>query len=640
MRLLLVEFFPGALRRNERSLLFPFLKGLAQARGVETLWLRYGGGVAHLVDACGRRAPAARLPEEDLRSLSRRLERFGPTHVASSHALDPEAAALLASRVPRAKQLVMPLPGALPPEADPSGDPGHCGWFLDWLGVPDPAAAGRPIVEAAVPDYRAAPANKAARTGNSHLTLAGGTLCANRRTLEGNPHFARLPGLEHRGCSFCTSALKPSLSSPGADPLPLIELQFREILKARGAGGGRKRRYEFFDIHAFWRFDEVFDLILRLKVPPAVFLFNPRIDDVLRLRSRIERVLPALARAGHEVLMLSMGAENFSERENERFNKGISLAQVDEFLALTKEWERAYPGVFRPFKAGGGFAELGFILFTPWTTLEDLRLNLTRAADRRFPARGYWLYSTLLLKADTPILRLAEAEGGIVAERFPDPGQAYGLFKNEGETGDLAAWRFRDAKTADFFAMLVRICAADRDGPGCPFFRGDPAFALAAELLGEANLRGPTMPLEIGLRLLDLLEAAREPYSREALLYEAVERAAARAESPPPPVASPLSLQAKAVQRVVDRLSRGQGEFSGVRFKPVLEVEEPGSRCIRLALSFAGPPLVVDLLDAGSNQPYYLRSRRFLAVYHKDSPPPGPRERAVLERLLGVLDDL
>ena len=638
MRLLLIEFFPGALRRNERSLLFPFLKGLAQARGIETLWLRYGGDVAHLDGAPGRCAPAARPPEEDLRSLSRRLERMVPTHVATSHALGPEAAAILAARSPGAKHLVMPLPGALPPEAASSGEPGHCGWFLDWLGVGDPASAGRPIVEAAVPDYRAVPANKAARTANPHITIAGGTLCANRRTLEGNPHFAHLPEAGHRGCSFCTSALRPSLTSPGADLAALIELQFREILKARGAGGRRKNRYEFFDIHAFWRFDEVFDLILRLKVPPAVFLFNPRIDDVLRLRSRIERALPALARAGHEILILSMGVENFSEQENERFNKGISLAQVDEFLALNKKWASAYPGVLRPFKAGNAFAELGFILFTPWTTLADVRLNLTRAASRGFPPRGYWLYSTLLLKADTPILRLAEAEGNILAERFPDPGQAYGLFKNEGETGDVSAWRFRDGKTADYFAMIVRVCAADREGPGCPFFRGDPSFALAAELFKEANLRTPTAPLEIALSLLDLMQAARAPISREALLYEAFERATARAQPPPNRGAAPLSIEAKAVQRVVDRLCRENGEFSGARFEPVKDIAEPGSRCVRLALSFSGPPLVVDLLDAGTDQPYYLRSRRFLAVYHKDAPPPGPRERALLERLLGLLD--
>ncbi len=644
-RLMLIEFFPGALRRNERSLLFPFLKGLAGERGLKTLWLCYGGAVGHWDGARGGRAPVASLTEEDLRSLSRRWERFHPTHVVSSHALGRGAAEFFASRTPPPKLIVMPLPGALPPEAAHSGkdgDPGHCGWFLDWLGAPDPASARRYLVERAVPDYSAVLANKAARTANPHITIAGGVLCANRRTVAENPYFAGvdLSGIGHRGCSFCTSATKPSLTSPGTDILPVIETQFRKILATPNGTGRNKNRYEFFDIHAFWKFEEVFRLILRLKVPPAVFLFNPRIDDVLRLRPRIERMLPALAKAGHEVRMLSMGAENFSERENARFNKGISLEQVDEFLALMKNWGKDYPGVFRPFKAGNDAVELGFILFTPWTTLEDIRLNLTLAASRGFPARGYWLYSTLLIKSATPIDRLAVKEGDILADRFPDPGQAYGLHKNEGETGDVHPWRFRDSKVADYFAMLVRVCAADRDGPGCSYFQGDPDFALAAGLYRSANARGGVAPLKIALSLLGLMEAAHPPYSRAALLYEAVERASAGAEAPPESrPGPPPSAGAGAVQRVLDRLRRAKpAPFSGVEFRPVREIAEGGSRFLRLTLAAGGRELTFDLLEPRSDQPYYIRSRRFLAVYPKDAPPPSPRERELLTLLLGLFD--
>ena len=348
--------------------------------------------------------------------------------------------------------------------------------------------------------------------------------------MAGNPHFdgVDLDGLNHRGCSFCPSATRRPLTAPRTRLLPLLERQFRAILKTAGRRGRNKDRYEFFDIRAFWKFDEVFAMILRLKVPPGVFLFNPRIDDVLRLRGRIEKMLPALAAAGHEIRILSMGAENFSERENERFNKDITLGQVDEFLALMKSWGEAYPGVFNPYRAGGPLVEIGLILFTPWTTLEDVRMNLTRAAERGFPGRGYWMYSILLLEPATPIFRLAK-EAGLTAVRFPDRGQVYGLFKNEGELEDVRPWRFKDRKTADFFALHVRVCAADREGEDCAFFRDDAAYARTLSLYREARSAAEVTPLAVAFALLEQFEAARPGYDRDKLLEAALRLAVKRA---------------------------------------------------------------------------------------------------------------
>ncbi|MDP3541668.1 MAG: hypothetical protein Q8T11_04285, partial [Elusimicrobiota bacterium] len=523
MRLLLVEFFRGALRRNERSMLFPFLQGLARERGAGTLWLCYGGDVAHRDGAEVGRTLHASLPPEDLRSLSRRLESFRPTHVVTSDPLGPEARALLAARAPRAQRLVMPVAGEL-------DDLARCGWFLEWLGLEEPASARRYLVERAVPDYAAVLANGAARSATPQITVVGGALCAYRVPLAGNPHFAGvdLGASGHRGCSFCTCATMPPLSSPRALPLPLVETQLRRVLETAGRGGRDKGRYEFFDIRAFWAFDELIALVLRLRLPPSIFLFNPRIDDVLRGRGRIEKVLPALAKAGHEVRLLSMGVENFSERENTRFNKRITLAQVDEFLAMTKDWGRRFPGVFRPFKDGRAAAELGFILFTPWTTLADLRVNLEAAAARGFPECGYWLYSVLLIEEKTPLFLLAR-EDGVLAGEFPDKGQYYGLFKNEGELREVRAWRFKDARVAGLFAALVRFSAAEREGASCSHFRGDPLFAAAARLHRETNAPpdGKASPLGVAFALLELLEAPAPRPSGEALLREAVARAAA-----------------------------------------------------------------------------------------------------------------
>ncbi|MDD5628191.1 MAG: hypothetical protein PHU21_03940 [Elusimicrobia bacterium] len=568
-RLLLLEFFPGALQRNERSLLFPFLKGLARRRGVPARWVCFGKDPAQ-----AQREPGGRgleLGEADLRALAAELARFRPTHIISSEPLAGAARRCLESAGPQPAFVVMGVPGSrrrIPgaPGTDPrpafvvmrvpgSGSPvvepssmvmvsrpadrryfAKCGWLLDWLGVAAPSLERGWLIESVEPDYGAKMANEAARSSRAHLTIVSGVLCANRRLVRANPLFRRAlrpaasPAEEPRGCAFCDSR-REALTSPGADLLALVEKQFRGILKTAGRKGRDHGLYEFYDIRAFLRFDEVFAVVLRLGLPPSVFLFNPRIDDVLRARKRIARALPGLARAGHEVRILSMGIENFSERENARFNKHISAAQVDQLLALSDEWERDYPGVFRPFKGGRDMKEFGFILFTPWTTLADLRINLEAAARRRFGERGYWLYSTLIIYRDNPMFFLARRDGKVLVKRFPDRGQVYGLVKNEDNPSDVAAWRFKDACTAEYFSVLVRVCAADREGRGCAFFKGDRDFELALGLYERVNQRVRVSPLAVAFALLEALEAKPRPRSRTELLRRALAKAVLKADA-------------------------------------------------------------------------------------------------------------
>lgn len=661
-RLLLVEFFPAALRRNEKSMLFPFLKGLAEDSGVEALWLCFGGDSAAAADESSGRTMIACLPPRDLRALSAHLNRFRPTHVITSDVLCPEAKALLSARRPAPETLVMAtLPDAVrgvkPGSAVArlagmtSGDPrrrdyfGRCSWFLDWLGVSGPGSPQGFLIASARPDYGAVMANRSARESPAHVTIVSGGLCGNRRTLKDNADFkgVDLEGIwTHYGCSFCNSAAIPSLSPPGADAAELVERQLRAVAEA---GGGRGAGvFEFYDFRAFWKIDEVLGAALRLKMPPSVFLFNPRIDDVLRVRRRLEKVLPGLARAGHQVRILSMGIENFSERENSRFNKDISLAQVDELLGLARKWEKEFPGVFRPFKAGHEKVELGFIFFTPWTTLDDVRINLTRAKERGFSECGYWLYSTLHIRDVEPIHRLALKEGDVLVERWPDRGLAYGLAKNEGEAGALVPWRFKDPKAADFFALLVRVCAADRDGADCAYFEGDADFASAARLYLRARDASGVTPLSFALDLLARMQASSRPESREALLRGALpERAAPMPAAPEPAKPRPAPAPSRAARDAEAALERMRHERldagSGLTLESVADVEGAAPARLRLAFSREGRRIVVDLCDARSPGPGFLRSRRFRAVYHSDAPVTTDAQTRFLAALLRLLDE-
>ncbi|MBI5623002.1 MAG: hypothetical protein HY924_04405 [Elusimicrobia bacterium] len=660
MRLLILEFFPTVLCRNEKAFFFPFLSGIGRSHGCDPVWLCLGETLRpDGAESSGRifRAVPTAL---DLKLLAARLKGLKATHIVSSELLSPAALRVLRSAAPQAKLLVMPTPQevhsassmprrcAMRSHADAlSPEPEHrkffpkCGWFLDWLGVRDETLAGSYLVEAE-PDYRAEMLNEAARFSQAHITIMGGSLCGNLRTLDRNPCFAKVLSkhADHRGCAFCGSTMHP-FSPPGQDVPGLVERQFRAILKSRKGQSRTKGVYEFFDIHAFRRFDEVFEVVLRLGVPSGVFLFNPRIDDVLTAADRIEKVLPRLAKAGHEVRILSMGIENFSPAENLRFNKDISPAQVDRLIELTRRWGKAYPKVFRPFKGGSSLPEFGVILYTPWTTLKDLRINLEAASARGFGGAGYWLYSTLLMYPDSPLHSLALEEKGIAAKRFPDRGAVYGAFSNEEESRSVVPWKFKDTKVADFFAIMVRVSAAAMEGAGCPFFKGDREFRGLERIYTEASESCRVTPLAVAFRLLGLMERGTRG-SKEELLREAV-REPAQSAGPSEEHAgrrfAPSSPTARAGEKLFRKLaSRTPRDLRSLKFCGVQETPTPVGRAICVSVSVAGRRLDLDLVDASAPGPYFLRSRRFKAVLSRTTPSSDPSERKALEALLLLID--
>lgn len=621
VRLLLLEFFPTVLRRNETAMLFPFIKGQAQAGGARTLWLCFGG--THEPDSS----------QADRRVLALHLNAFGPTHVIASQGLSPNLKAALTAQRPRPAFTQMPSPTA-PDCGDPAvvcGRDGgerffsRCGWLRLWTGQGKPADDASFLVEKAEPDYGALLVNQEAWASQAQITLTGGMLCGNGRDARANPALKDALPARGRfpGCTFCGSGRAP-LSAPAGDPIALAEKQFSAI-RATGGAGRDKRVYELYDIRSFWKFDELFDAVLRQELPPSVFLFNPRVDDVVRVAERIERALPGLAKAGHEARIMSMGVENFSPPENERFNKGILASDVEDLLKLSARWERAWPGTFKPFKAGHDKVELGFILFTPWTTPADLRFNLDCAKRLGFAEEGYWLFSTLQVREEQPLWHLAKKEGGIIAEEFADRGQAYGCSLNGGDVKKLVPWRFKDQRTAEYFNLLVRVCAAKREGASCRFFKDDPLFAATLEALGGRPQE--VSPFAFARRMLDALESGA---SGSDLLARALPRAR------PAPAAAPA---AGAVSKVFSRLAQARpAALSGLELKSVAPREGLAAPGTSLVLSISGREVELELFDASTEGPCMLRSKRFRVVCARRTPVRSQQDQRQIALLLGLLD--
>lgn len=201
---------------------------------------------------------------------------------------------------------------------------------------------------------------------------------------------------------------------------------------------------------------------------------------------------------GHTLVLGPIGLENFSAAENARLNKGIDQDQARRAARLIDSWLRDFPDAVAQEN------RFGFILFTPWTTLDDLVTNLDGARALGIDPR-FFLRRRLVFLTDSPLQRLAERDGLLDPrdaaslrrfERFraSDPGCRH--FPDEQDR----PWRFRDPVVGAVCEIAFRMAGSDLPLPR------DPIDDRIAAGLASADW---------GDRLFDafavLLDAAREP---------------------------------------------------------------------------------------------------------------------------------
>jgi hypothetical protein len=706
---MLLEFLYLEHQRNEKTQFFPFLQGVARAHGFEVRWLCFGVDLrTRWYDSRGR-TTYADLQGEDLAVLRGHLARFRPTHVVSGEVLAPDTRQAIEQAPGSPRLLVLPLPQEYdqerfsadtpPDELTPykrlaswqGGDRFHYArqpWFLRWLDVLQPSDSDAYLVEAAPPDYDAVLANPEARRRRSALALLSGFSCSGRPCVTTNPYFQGVDLGEvprTTGCSFCGGSPPPPIHSAGADRLALAELQLRRIRETAGEGGRDAGVFDVYDLGLFHRIDEFFQMVLRLGVPPATFLFCPRIDDVLNAAPRIDRVLPEVAKAGHRVRFAIMGLESFWPDTLRRFNKDIDLAQVDRLLALQDRWEATWPQAFLD-DVGLSRGGWSMILFTPWTTVEETRHNLTEAAARGFRTPNNWIYSSLLVRRGTPIAALARHDGDL-RDEYPDPAPLLFQITSVGDNlFGLLPWAFRDPAVATFYGLLARWCAAESH-PSCTLFEGEARYAevcrrRAAAVSGWPGREPPWSTLDLARELLEVVASAPSGTRPEELLDEALGRLTARfpsVDASPLPPAAPLggegddyddeepsmpvapasvpapgvrheppggiddaivSPEAARVARLFQALERRrEGAGGDVRLGTVRAVPRGDrSPVIECSVVVGGRELVLVLAPPGEPGPCFVPARHFHVSHRRDTPVTTPRERAVLQRVAAAVD--
>lgn len=653
-RLLLLEFLCHRDDRSETSMFFPFLKGIARDCGAASLWLFFVGTPRTRWDLPLGRTLRAHIPPEDIARLRAHLARFRPTHVVCNELPSPELRAAL-DEAGSFKFLVLPcefdmealLWGERMAEMDPyltlvSGlsEDRNClhrpAWFADWLGGAAHPKEDEHILDSAEPDYEAVQANDGEKDDPGFpLIIVGGQSCRGRPRPSGNPRFRDLAGAAdfQPGCSFCGGADERGLLSRHRQgSLALAQAQLRGLDAAEPGRSRGRGTYIIHDLALFMRIDTFFRMVHKNKFQPAKFIFCPRIDDVLAARERVESILPLAVEGGHRIGFDIMGIENFSPSTMELYNKNISVAQADELVAVMNRWHEAWPQVFDPFHGGKNWLML---LFTPWTTLPELRLNYDEAARRGFDSDQFWICTSLMLRKGSALEALAEDEGGILVPDYEDRGLLFFPVCGMQALWGSRPWRFKDAKVAGFYRILIRVYAALEHPRSRPLFGDDPEFDLFARIYCD-GASGPGGPLRrpawsllaVARTLLDLVEAAPASWSREALLREAVARVKA---ATPPPAAKrnagghdpralrPLApIERTAIGEIGRLLAEGKARALGAITIESAGEPSPVDRSIRLNLLVDGRALSIALFGPDHPGPCFLLSDSFKVIYLKE----------------------
>ncbi|MBI5240773.1 MAG: hypothetical protein HY926_09900 [Elusimicrobia bacterium] len=474
-RLMLVELSPDAPQRLFRTAAYPFLMGLARACGWRCSWcvlgVRYDPTVRYML------APA------DLGRLRTEAARRRP-HVI-----------VLNEWLPREQLAALRRAGGSRTVYSPMDDDLHSlGDFIRRRirRVEEPRLDGPGLLDAIRPVFRRRILNRAPWAAAPRYNIVAGARCSYRTPAAANPFFRRLRVPQPTmGCSFCDT---PMRRPPTQDPAACAAAQVAAACRERPAGGG-ELHFNLVGSELWLRLEDFTQALLRARARGAELAFMPRADELLAGRAALRRCLPLLARRRLAVRLYGMGVENFSESENRRLNKGITAEQVHEAAAFIAETTRRWPGDFR-FQSG----TMSMILFTPWTSLQDLLCNARNIARCPLICPYFVLGQRLQLFPGRPITLLAERDGLLAParrDRFYNSGCIISFDQQE------VPWRFRHPEVALLWSLGRRICAGH--GRSIP---GDPEAQAIAVLLDR--YAGPDRdPMPLFVRAIGAL--ARRP---------------------------------------------------------------------------------------------------------------------------------
>ncbi len=436
-KVLLIEFV--IVDRFHCGASFPYIQGWLRDSGCETAIVQFGLNAASaMADELSHHVA---LSDGDILRLKKIISGFSPTHILFSHhpskmILDetkdsaPNAhTAYLTSR----HELISCRDGIVS--------------FPSWLQLQ--GSNYNDFFCYKSPDFSAYSGNKSALAFRPLPHIRFGPECLYRKSVATNPFFKEIDlssSIRQDGCTFC---MRPD----GNYQAKGFEGRFLKQLKQAKKTTRWKRhraRYRIIGDEIYNKLEWLSETIISARINASDFLFNCRVDHVVRLRKSLEQAIASFSGAQNRIQLCLIGVENFSQRELDRFNKGITTEMIITMVGILRELERKYPRGF-DYREYGGFST---ILYTPWTTLEDLQFNLSLVHHLGIEkVCGKLLSSRLRLYHGLPIARLAERDTLLMKE-YDDP--VLNTAKRNFYDAEIP-WHFQDKRVEMFNKIALRM---------------------------------------------------------------------------------------------------------------------------------------------------------------------------------------
>ncbi len=514
MHVLLLEF--AAIGRFHREVQFPFVKGFLLSRGVEVRWVRFG------IEADVRaRQDEAGMPlaPPDRSRLTEIVSESDCSHVLCNRF--PSSTVVQALRGVNARVRAGHVDSGPPgPNRGTEGseDSGNSepirlstNALAHFLGLPrregDTDAS---ILEVEVPDFGWEPGNPASLSEPPLPFLLCGSECTYRKSLRTNPLFEGLDlaGCERTdGCSFCVRPREVERSGvdSGVDSVARFRRQLLALSKTHRPWEGRLAVRAVGE-PILNNIEAIVGVLREVAIAPIDLLIDGRADRIVAAKDALRRALERIGETPHALHMSLVGIESFSDAELILLNKGTTFEDNFRVVELLLSLERDYPTSFE-FRRYGG---LSLLLFTPWTRLQDLSLNL--AILRRCHLAdfcGKTFTSRLRMYEVLPLFPMAVRDG-LIVDRYRDPRfdtARRNLYDDE------VPWRFADPAMEEVCSILIRL----QDAP-----RGSEALSAAIDRLLPSR-PDTASRLELAEAVVD--EALLHPSATAEALLEGVARA-------------------------------------------------------------------------------------------------------------------
>ena len=241
------------------------------------------------------------------------------------------------------------------------------------------------------------------------FAVLGNGGCPYQADARDNPLYrgVRIPERYGKGCAFCATGNHYDHQPDGVTLARVLE-QIRGVLTQ----APELDHLVLKDQNPFGYLAELMAACAEAKLPPFTLMLETRADWFVRNRARFASALEAASSGGYTIAPYLVGIESFSQAELDRYNKGLEAETNEQFLALLRQWRKGYPDAMTLEHAA-----FGFVLFSPWTTLDDLRVNHEAIQRTRFDElRGSLLLSRARLYPDNALYYLAQRDGLLVDE--------------------------------------------------------------------------------------------------------------------------------------------------------------------------------------------------------------------------------